>query len=184
MNKKKRKVRVQPGRARVQKQSMHREGLGPEERSDFLWCLHCYRAYRWGEYRLINGLQMCPYDGCNGDTFIDGWTWDFVRKGNPKYPKVPMLGHVYELNRTPGNLEEEFMQFRYASEYAGGLLPQAQAARVLDLSKQRVNDLVADGRLVEHDFFGKNFISCADIAKFKTLDRPSGRPKKSIDKSM
>ncbi|MGH8093985.1 MAG: hypothetical protein ACREIF_11005 [Chthoniobacterales bacterium] len=154
---------------------MHR---GEEDHSEYLWCLHCYRAYRWGEYRLINGLQMCPYDGCNGDTFIDGWTWESVRESNPKYPKIPKLGHVYELNRTPGDLDGELREFQRASKYAGGLLPQAQAARILGLSKQRVNALIAEGRLMEHDFFGKNFISCADIWAFKRIERPPGRPKK------
>lgn len=154
---------------------MHR---GEEDRSEYLWCLHCYRAYRWGEYRVIDGLQMCPYDGCDGDTFVDGWTWDSVREGNPKYPKVPKLGHVYELNRTPGDLDGELREFQRASKYAGGLVPQAQAARILGLSKQRVNVLVAEGRLMEHDFFGKNFISCADISAFKKLVRPAGRPTK------
>lgn len=121
---------------------------------------------------------MCPYDGCNGDTFIDGWEWESVRQGNPKYPKKPKMGHVYELNRTPGDIDGEFQEFQHASKYGGGLLPQAQAAMILGLSKQRVNDLVAEGRLREHDFFGKNFISCADIEAFKKVDRPSGRPKK------
>lgn len=160
---------------------MHREGMEPDEKSEFLWCLHCEHAYRWGEYRLINGLQMCPYDGCNGDTVMDGWTWDSVREGKQGYPRVPKLGHVYELYRTPENVEYEFKRFQNASKYAGGLVPQSTAARILGLSKQRVNDLVADGRLREHDFFGKNFISCADIEAFKKLDRPSGRPKKTSD---
>jgi hypothetical protein len=127
---------------------------------------------------MINGLQMCPYDGCNGDTVMDGWTWESVREGNPDYPRIPRLGHVYELNRTPGNTEDEFRRFQHVARYSGGLLPQATAARVLRLSKQRVNDLVADGRLREHDFFGKNFISCADISAFKKLERKHGRPKK------
>jgi hypothetical protein len=174
----KKKVAIRAARAGIQKEPMHR---GEEDRCDYLWCLHCYRAYRWGEYRLIDGLQMCPYDGCNGDTFIDGWTWESVRRGNPKYPKVPKLGHVYELNRKPGDLEGEFQEFERASKWAGGLVPQAQAALILGLSKQRVNDLVAEGRLMEHDFFGKNFISCSDIKAFRKLTRPSGRPKKTID---
>jgi hypothetical protein len=163
---------------------MHRAEMIPDERPEFLWCLHCERAYRWGEYRLIGGLQMCPYDGCDGDTVMDGWPWDSVRKGKQGYPKVPRLGHVYELYRTPGNVEDEFQRFQHASKYASGLMPQATAARVLGLSKQRVNELVADGRLRQHDFFRKNFVSCADIAAFKKVERPSGRPrKKRVDES-
>jgi hypothetical protein len=168
-------------RAPKQKKPMDRARIIPDEKPAFLWCLHCNRAYRWGEYRVVNGLQMCPYDGCSGDTVMDGWTWDSVRKGNPDYPKTPKLGHVYGLNRTPGNIQEEFNRFQHASKFARGLVPQAQAALILELSKQRVNDLVADGRLREHDFFGKNFIACSDIAKFQEKQRRSGRPKKTID---
>ena len=89
-----------------------------------------------------------------------------------------------ELNRTPGNIREEFARFQMVAKHVGGLVPQAQAARILGLSKQRINDLVAGGRLREHDFFGKNFIACSDIEKFQGLKRPSGRPKKTIDESM
>src|SRR5437660_57496 len=114
---------------------MHRGEIIPDERDDYLWCLHCARAYKWGEYRLIGELQMCAYEGCNGDTVMDGWTWRAVREGNPDYPKVPKLGHVYELNRTPENGELEFRRFQHVAKYSGGLLPQATAARVLGLSK-------------------------------------------------
>jgi hypothetical protein len=112
---------------------------------------------------------------------MDGWRWEEVRQGKPDYPKTPKLGHVYELNRTPGNIREEFARFQMVAKHVGGLVPQAQAARILGLSKQRINDLVAGGRLREHDFFGKNFIACADIEKFQGQERPSGRPKKTID---
>jgi hypothetical protein len=149
-----------------------------EKRSEFLWCLHCGRAYRWGEYRVVNGLQMCPYADCDGDTVMDGWPWEEVREGNPDYPKRPKLGHVYELNRTPGNIQEEFGRFQHVSKFVGGLIPQAQAARVLGLTKQRVNDLVQAGRLREHDFFGKNFIAGSDIVAFQKLRRRTGRPRK------
>jgi hypothetical protein len=169
-------------RAGKRSKRMDRERIFQDENPcAFLWCLHCGRAYRWGEYREIDGLQMCPYEGCNGDTVGDGWRWEHVREGYPDYPKTPKLGHVYELNRTPGNIADEFYRFQQVSRFVGGLVPQAQAALILGLSKQRVNDLVAGGRLREHDFFGKNFIACSDIAKFQRKERRSGRPKKTID---
>jgi len=156
---------------------MDRERILGEKPGGFLWCLHCGRTYRWGEYREINGLEMCPYDGCDGNTVFDGWRWEEVREGSPDYPKTPKRGHVYELNRTPGNIAEEFERFQRVSKYSGGLLPQAQAAVVLGLSRQRVNALVSAGRLHEHDFFGKDFIAGADIAEFKGIERRNGRPK-------
>lgn len=70
-----------------------------EEHSDFLWCLHCERAYNRGAYRKVDGLQMCPYDGCDGDTVIDAWDWERVRTGRGRdYPAVPEEGKVYPLN--------------------------------------------------------------------------------------
>lgn len=41
--------------------------------SDFIWCLHCERTYRRGQYRLVNGFEMCPYPDCDGTTVLDGW---------------------------------------------------------------------------------------------------------------
>ncbi|MGQ0503572.1 MAG: hypothetical protein ACT4P0_13350 [Panacagrimonas sp.] len=75
------------------------------ERYDFIsgprkawhWCLHCERAYPLGSYRQIRDLQMCPYEGCDGDTVMDLWTWQRVREANPGYPEVPELGVVYGL---------------------------------------------------------------------------------------
>lgn len=65
--------------------------------SKFLWCLHCERAYKNGEFRLEEGLQMCPYVDCSGDTVIDAWKWDSLVQNHPEYPKVPVYGEVYPL---------------------------------------------------------------------------------------
>ncbi len=65
--------------------------------SVFFWCLHCERAYRRGECREIEGLQMCPYEECDGDTFCDGWPWEKIREANPHYPVIPEEGTHYPL---------------------------------------------------------------------------------------
>lgn len=75
------------------------------ERYDFVagprkawhWCLHCERAYPLGSYRQNRDLQMCPYEGCDGDAVMDLWTWQRVREANPQYPEIPELGVVYGL---------------------------------------------------------------------------------------
>ena len=37
----------------------HRDQIFAEDkRSDYLWCLHCQRTYRRGEYRDLDGIQM------------------------------------------------------------------------------------------------------------------------------
>jgi hypothetical protein len=74
------------------------EDDGP--RSDYQWCHHCERAYKRGEHRMINGLRMCPYQGCNGDAVYDGWDWDRFREPLPQYPSVPEFGIKYPLYPT------------------------------------------------------------------------------------
>ena len=62
-----------------------------------VWCLHCERTYQQGESRRVNGLQMCPYPGCDGDTVLDQWKWSRIRKENPSYPEKPVRGETYPL---------------------------------------------------------------------------------------
>ncbi|TAJ55451.1 MAG: hypothetical protein EPN60_19125 [Nevskiaceae bacterium] len=64
------------------------------------WCLHCERAYPQGSYRQVRNLQMCPYQGCDGDVVTDLWAWWKVRGGNPTYPQVPALGVQYSLRES------------------------------------------------------------------------------------
>lgn len=53
---------------------------------DWVWCLHCQRCYKIGEYRLIGDLQMCPYEGCGGDTVLDAIPWQ--GEGEPVRDRV------------------------------------------------------------------------------------------------
>jgi hypothetical protein len=65
--------------------------------SEYQWCLHCERAYKRGEHRLIDGFEMCPYVDCDGDTVMDGWSWPSVREHHSDYPEVPEKGKTYPL---------------------------------------------------------------------------------------
>jgi len=56
---------------------------------DWAVCLHCGRAYQIGEFRLIRGLQMCPYSGCDGDTVLDPVHYPF--------PEPPERNKIYQL---------------------------------------------------------------------------------------
>ena len=38
---------------------------------------------------------MCPYDGCDGSTVLDGIDWAEIRRYNPEYPEIPIKGVVY-----------------------------------------------------------------------------------------
>ncbi len=62
----------------------------------WVWCLHCERCYKVGEYRMKNDyLQMCHYEDCNGDAVIDAWKWNGIREFHPSYPVVPDRGERY-----------------------------------------------------------------------------------------
>src|SRR5271163_4592030 len=106
------------------------ETFGADE-CDYMWCLHCERAYERHEFRLAGELQMCPYPGCDGDTVIDAWPWDKVRAGNASYPVKPKIGKPYPLYRNEETIGSEFERFRRISEVEGGLIAKTQAAMIL-----------------------------------------------------
>lgn len=64
------------------------------KRGSWVWCLHCERCYKVGEFRQVGELQYCPFADCDG-TVIDAWEWSTIRDANPGYPEVPELGKVY-----------------------------------------------------------------------------------------
>ena len=76
---------------------LHRDAAFDGDPPNYLWCLHCERAYVRGEYRPVHDLQMCPYADCDGDTVIDAWDWESIREDNPSYPENPMEGVVYPM---------------------------------------------------------------------------------------
>lgn len=74
---------------------------------DWVWCLHCERAFQYGEYREepadsilrrygLDRLQLCPYDDCDGSP-LDLRPWGEVRKTNLEYPVIPDREKVYPL---------------------------------------------------------------------------------------
>lgn len=75
---------------------MERDMIFDEDvRSLYLWCLHCERTYKRGEFRQVGDLQMCPYPGCDGDTVVDAWDWESVRDEHKNYPVSPNRGDIY-----------------------------------------------------------------------------------------
>ena len=102
------------------------EGIGvintdAHHNDGYLWCLHCNRVYKSGEFRLkpsqwcaedtvvfrkcnmpqdiiemaLEPVEMCPYDCCEGDVIGDGIPWLLIREAHPGYPEVPMKGVIY-----------------------------------------------------------------------------------------
>ena len=86
------------------------EAFGEERKSDYLWCLHCERTYKYGKFRevkvkpfVVNHVryeptfQMCPYKDCDGDTVLDAKQWSDIREYHPEYPEIPEPDKVYPL---------------------------------------------------------------------------------------
>jgi hypothetical protein len=155
---------------------LDREKAFGKDRGKYFWCLHCERAYERTRFRQVGKLQMCPYPGCSGDTVTDAWEWESIREANPAYPKVPKRGVHYPMYRDEKFIKQEFARYREVSRREAGLMTQANAALVLNLSKQRLSDLVQSNRLHWHPFFDTKFLSCREIAEFKKVKRKAGRP--------
>lgn len=63
---------------------------------DFLWCIHCERAYQYGDFKRDGTRRLCPYVSCAGAT-VFAWDWTKIRMANPSYPAEPSQGVVYPL---------------------------------------------------------------------------------------
>ena len=71
---------------------------------------------------------------------------------------------------------DQIRAFREMTSRDGGLLPFATAAKLLGVSKQRVNELVAEGTFKPVEFAGKKWLSANQIEEFIKLKREPGRP--------
>ena len=67
-------------------------------------------------------------------------------------------------------------EFLALSAEHGGLVPQAALASTLNLSTQRISQLVAAGRFVVHRVFGQNYVTADSLEAFILLERKTGRP--------
>jgi hypothetical protein len=76
----------------------HKKSLMDEIEGEWIWCLHCERAYHKKDMRWnsLLGLYMCWYEGCSGDAWGDGWDYD-GRKVECGWDAVPIMGKVYPL---------------------------------------------------------------------------------------
>jgi hypothetical protein len=63
-----------------------------------------------------------------------------------------------------------------AIERHGPLLPQSMMAGALDLSKQRVSQLIEEGKLASVEVAGKHFIPAAALELYLTEEKKAGRP--------
>ena len=50
------------------------EGIKGYKPGEWVWCLHCERFYKVGEYRQVGEYQLCPYADCDGSP-LDAFEW-------------------------------------------------------------------------------------------------------------
>lgn len=99
---------VEAGAEDPKLEGYHRDQIFDEEkRSDYLWCLHCERTYKRGEFRLEGKFQMCPYEGCDGSTVLDGIDWERFRDDYSAYPVIPEKSTRYPMYDTGEDDDDE-----------------------------------------------------------------------------
>jgi hypothetical protein len=68
----------------------------------------------------------------------------------------------------------EIARFKELSAKHGGLTSAWFAQVALGVSRQRVHQLINDGRLQTYEILGKHLIACDALESFASLDRTSG----------
>lgn len=80
-------------------------------------------------------------------------------------------------------LWDHLAELRKVVEEKGMVIPQHMAANLLDLSKQRIGQLVDDGRLESIEMHGVRYVTEESVVAFAKEERRNGRPPKSLDMS-
>lgn len=75
-------------------------------------------------------------------------------------------------------------QMRHVTEREEGLLNIPQAALLLDVSRERVRELMKLGILSRHEFFGGIYLSFREIKQRRDQDVKAGRPKRGLVQRM
>lgn len=78
------------------------------------------------------------------------------------------------------SLWDQLSEIRAVVESKGMLIPASMAAKVLGVSRQRVHDLIKEGRLENVEMNGHNFITEASVVDYAKSERKAGRPVKGV----
>lgn len=73
---------------------------------------------------------------------------------------------------------DAFKEYARVSEAEGSLVPIPFAAKVLDVSRQRVYELIEDGRLKVLRVNGHTFVTGNSVVAYADTERKAGRPLK------
>jgi hypothetical protein len=93
---------------------------------------------------------------------------------HPEFPGMPVPAQPRKGSRAW--VKAELRRFFEAGREHGGLILPSMAATALDVSPQRVDQLMKAGSLRSCTFLGKRFVSSDDVLAFAELERtPSFR---------
>ena len=76
--------------------------------------------------------------------------------------------------------ETPFAEYLRLSHAGGGLIPRAMLPTALQLSSQRISQLVAAGHFEIHHIGSMDFVTADSLEAFLALERRSGRPVKQM----
>lgn len=77
-----------------------------------------------------------------------------------------------------GKIWDHWKEVKAITEEKGMLVPPVVAALLLDVSRQRVHQLVEAGRLERVDFGGQGYITEASLVEWAKAEHVNGRPVK------
>ena len=81
-----------------------------------------------------------------------------------------------DLPRSERSKWKQLKEMMDISQENGQLIPQNLAAVVLDVSNQRISDLINNQTLRCWEFLGKKFVCEKDLLAYATSERKAGRP--------
>lgn len=97
---------------------------------------------------------------------------------NCYFPNVRAIANQSEFDGFPvaqGEKEENaFSCYLRLSSESGGLIPQSVLAAALNVTRQRVHQLMVDGRFVVHRIAGVNYVTRHSLEAFLKEERKSG----------
>jgi hypothetical protein len=103
---------------------------------------------------------------------------------NASQLEMPYIGSLTVKEKSKvAKLWEHLTEVRKITEQKGTILPQHLVADILQISKQRVGQLVDDGRLEAVEVHGVRYVTADSVEVCAKTERNSkgGRPRKSLD---
>ena len=92
-------------------------------------------------------------------------------------PEFPWVGSLPKREKSKfAKLWDQFQAIKRVTEERGMIVPPHVAAKLLGVSRQRVNELLNDGRMETVEVGGARFILEDSLVEFCKLERKEGRP--------